>query len=63
MKQKVSVFAGGEGICRKLAQDRPDIQESVKTLSGLMGNPAVKAMSALKHLDAYLHGTMDHGTM
>ena len=47
----------------ELAQDRPDIQESVKTLSGYMGCPTIKAMSALKHLATYLKGTMDHGVM
>ncbi len=57
------VFRGGLGICLYLAQDRPDVQESVKTLSGYMGCPTVKAMSALKHLAAYLKNTMDYGVM
>ena len=57
------VFHGGLGICLYLAQDRPDIQESVKTLAGYMGCPTVKAMSALKHLAAYLKNTMGYGIM
>ena len=57
------VFRGGLGICLYLAQDRPDIQESVKTLAGYMGCPTVKAMSALKHLAAYLKNTMEYGVM
>ena len=57
------VFRGGLGICLYLAQDRPDIQESVKTLAGYMGCPTVKAMSALKHLAAYLKNTMEYGIM
>ncbi len=42
------LFRGGLGICFYIAQDRPDIQEGVKTLSGYMGCPTIKAMSALK---------------
>ena len=57
------VFRGGLGVCLYLAQDRPDIQESVKTLAGYMGCPTVKAMSALKHLAAYLKNTMKYGVM
>ena len=57
------VFRGGLGICLYLAQDRPDIQESVKTLAGYMGCPTVQAMSALKHLAAYLKNTMEYGVM
>jgi len=57
------VFRGGLRICLYLAQDRSDLQESVKTLSGYMGCPTVKATSALKHLAAYLKNTMDHGVM
>ena len=53
----------GLGICFYIAQDRPDIQESVKTLSGYMGCPTIKAMSALKHLATYLRGAIDHGVM
>jgi len=55
------VFRGGLGICLYLSQDRPDVQESVKTLSGYMGCPTVKAMAAFKHLAAYLKNTMDYG--
>ena len=44
------VFRGGLGICLYLAQDRPEIQESVKTLAGYMGCPTVKSMSALSIL-------------
>ena len=42
------LFRGGLGICLYIAQDRPDIQQSVKTLSGYMGCPTIKAMSALR---------------
>ena len=35
----------------------------MKTLSGYMGCPAIKSMSALKHLATYLQGTIDHGVM
>ena len=57
------LFRGGLGICLYIAQDRPDIQESVKILSGYMGCPTIKAMSALKHLASYVEGTIDHGVM
>ena len=57
------IFRGGLGICLYLAQDRPDVQESVRTLSGYMGCPTIKAMAALKHLASYLKNTMDYGVM
>ena len=57
------IFRGGLGICLYLAQDRPDVQESVRTLSGYMGCPTIKAMAALKHLASYLKNTMDYGIM
>ena len=61
--EESKIFRGGLGICLYLAQDRPDVQESVRTLSGYMGCPTVKAMAALKHLAAYLKNTMDYGVM
>ena len=39
------------------------MQESVRTLSGYMGCPTIKAMAALKHLASYLKNTMDYGVM
>ena len=60
---EIKVFRGGLGIRPYLAQDRPDIQESVNTLAGYMGCPTVKAMSAPKHLAAYLKNTMEYGIM
>lgn len=55
-------FRGGLGICLLyIAQGRPDIQESVKTLAGYMGKPPIQAMSAWKHLAAYLKGTAEYG--
>ena len=56
------IFRGGLGLYF-FAQDRPDIQESVKTLAGYMGCPTVKSISALKHLAAYLKNTMEYGIM
>ena len=55
------LFRGGLGTCLYIAQDHPDIQESVKTLSGYMGCPTIEAMPALKHLATHLKGTIDHG--
>ena len=47
------LFRGGLGICLLyIAQGRPDIQGSVKTLAGYMGKPPIQAMSAWKHLAA-----------
>ena len=46
--EESKVFRGGLGICLYLSQDRPDVQESVRTLSGYMGCPTVKAMAAFK---------------
>ena len=57
----VKQFRGGLGLCLYLAQDRPDIQESVRVLSTYMGSPAVRALSALKHLACYLKGSMEVG--
>ena len=61
--EESKVFRGGLGICLYLSQDRPDVQESVRTLSGYMGCPTVKAMAAFKHLAAYFKNTMDYGVM
>ena len=57
----VKQFRGGLGLCLYLAQDRPDIQESVRVLSTYMGTPTVRALSALKHLACYLKGSMEVG--
>ena len=40
--EESKVFRGDLGICLYLSQDRPDVQESVRTLSGYMGCPTVK---------------------
>ena len=57
IRDLIKVFRGGLGLCLYLAQDRPDIEESVGVLSTDMGNPAVRALSALKHLACYLKGS------
>ena len=57
----VKQFRGGLGLCLYLAQDRPDIQVSVRVLSTYMGTPTVRALSALKNLACYLKGSMEVG--
>ena len=57
----VKQFPGGLGLWLYSAQDRPDIQESVRVLSTYMGSPTVRALSALKHLACYLKGSMEVG--
>ena len=56
-------FRSGLGLALYIAQDRPDIQFPVKTLSTYMGKPTVKALSALKHLASYLDGTPEDGVL
>ena len=58
---QAAVFRSGLGLALYLAMDRPDIQFAVKTLSSYMARPSVKALSALKHLAAYLDGTPEDG--
>ena len=59
--EQTRVFRGGLGLALYLAQDRPDIQEAVRVLSTYMGNPTIRAMSALKHLASYLKNTREYG--
>ncbi len=59
----VKQFRGGLGLCLYLAEDRPDIQESVRVLSAYMGSPTLRALSALKHFACYLKGSMEVGDM
>lgn len=47
----------GLGICLYVAQERVDIQFSVRLLSSYMANPTKNARNALKKLASYLQLT------
>ena len=57
------VFRGGLGICLYLAQDRPDIQESVKTLAGYLALPDSQGYVCTKtscSIPQEYYGVWDH---
>ena len=59
--EEVTLFRSGLGIALYLAQDRPDIQHTVRVLSSFMGSPTKKALVWLKHLCLYLKNSEDYG--
>ena len=48
------MFRSGLGLALYIAQDRPDIQQSLKTLSTYMAGGTKLAYTALRHLGSYL---------
>ena len=59
--EEVTLFRSGLGIALYLAQDRPDIQHTVRVLSSFMGSPTKKALVWLKHHCLYLKNSEDYG--
>ena len=57
------MFRSGLGLALYIAQDRPDIQQSLKTLSTYMAGGTKLAYTALRHLGSYLQGTQDAGVL
>ena len=58
---KESLFRSGLGLVLYVSQDRPDIQQAVRTLSSYSAQPKTNALNWLKHLVLYLKGTEEHG--
>ena len=57
------MFRAGLGLALYIAQDRPDIQQSLKILSTYMAGGTKLAHAALRHLASYLQGTQDAGVL
>ena len=57
------MFRSGLELALYIAQDRPDIQLSLKTLSAYMAGGTKLAYTALRHLGSYLQGTQDAGVL
>ena len=57
------MFRSGLGLALYIAQDRPDIQQSLKTLSTYMAGGTKLAYTALRHLGSYLQGTQNAGVL
>lgn len=58
---KELLFRSGLGLVCYVRQDRPDIQQAVRTLSSYRAQPTMNALNWLKHLVLYLKGTEEHG--
>ena len=58
---KESLFRSGLGLVLYVSQDRPDIQQAVRTLSSYSAQPTMNALNWLKHLVLYLKGTEEYG--
>ena len=57
------IFRSGLGLALYIAQDRPDIQQALKTLSTYMAGGTKLAFTALRHLASYLNGTREAGVL
>ena len=53
------MFRSALGICLYIAQERLDIQQTVRVLSSYMGRPTKTALCALRKLGSYLVQTQD----
>eukprot|EP00435_Cladocopium_sp_Y103_P023304 s2901_g5.t1 len=56
---EAKVFRSALGICLYIAQERLDIQQTVRVLSSYMGRPTKTALCALRKLGSYLVQTQD----
>ena len=56
-------FRAGLGLALYVAQDRPDIQQSLKTLATYMAAGTKQALKALRHVGSYLKGTQGLGIL
>ena len=57
------ILRSGLGLALYIAQDRPDIQQALKTLSTYMAGGTKLAFTALRHLASYLNGTREAGVL
>ena len=57
--KQTSLFRSALGICIYVAQERFDIQHSVRVLSSYMSRPTKQALNAVKKLVSYLQYTQD----
>ena len=61
--ERRKLFRSGLGTLLYVAQDRVDIQHSVRNLAQAMARPTAEAERGLKHLILYLKGTENHGIL
>eukprot|EP00435_Cladocopium_sp_Y103_P025443 s995_g6.t1 len=57
--EEAKIFRSALGICLYLAQERLDIQQTVRVLASYMGRPTKTALCALRKLGSYLIQTQD----